>query len=376
MNGRVGSGNGPAVQMGVTTILTFRDPGRRVIVAHHQNAEPDLRNRRATIREEDHVRLTLAALFAALTCITHAQAQTFPSRPVTMIVPFPAGGVTDIVARLVSDKMKDTLGQPVIVENVAGAGGTLGVTRLFRSASDGYTVSIGQWTSHVGAGAMYTLPFDLLKDFEPISMLSIGPLWIIGRSNFPANNMAELIAWLKANPGKATAGTIGAGSGIHMCLVYFANKTGTEMQFVPYRGAAPIMQDLLAGQIDLSCPEAGQTLPQFRTGGIKAFAVLTGKRWFAAPDVPTIDEAGVPGVHFPFWHALWAPKGTPKDVIAKLNAAVKDSLADANVRKRLTELGHEIAPAELQSPDALAAYHKAELEKWWPIIKSANIKQQ
>jgi tripartite-type tricarboxylate transporter receptor subunit TctC len=224
----------------------------------------------------------LAVLFAALTCISHAQAQTFPSRPVTMIVPFPAGGVTDIVARLVSEKMKDTLGQSVIVENVGGAGGTIGVTRLFRSAPDGYTVSIGQWTSHVGAGAMYSLPFDYLKDFEPISMLSIGPLWIIGRKDFPAKDMKELIAWLKANPGKATAGTIGAGSGIHMCLVYFANKTGTQMQFVPYRGAAPVMQDLLAGQIDLSCPEAGQTLPQFRTGGIKAFAVLTGKRWFAA----------------------------------------------------------------------------------------------
>ena len=322
------------------------------------------------------MRLMLAVLFAALTCITHAQAQPYPSRPVTMIVPFPAGGVTDIVARLVSEKMKDTLGQPVIVENVAGAGGTIGVTRLFRSAPDGYTVSIGQWTSHVGAGAMYSLPFDYLKDFEPISMLSIGPLWIIGRKDFPAKDMGELIAWLKANPGKATAGTIGAGSGIHMCLVYFANKTGTEMQFVPYRGAAPVMQDLLAGQIDLSCPEAGQTLPQFRTGGIKAFAVLTGKRWFAAPNVPTIDEAGVPGVHFPFWHGLWAPKGTPKDVIDKLRAAVVDSLADANVRKRLTDLGHEIAPAELQAPDALAAYHKAELEKWWPIIKSANIKQQ
>jgi tripartite-type tricarboxylate transporter receptor subunit TctC len=321
------------------------------------------------------VRLMFAVLFAALTCISHAQAQTFPSRPVTMIVPFPAGGVTDIVARLVSEKMKDTLGQPVIVENVGGAGGTIGVTRLFRSAPDGYTVSIGQWTSHVGAGAMYSLPFDYLKDFEPISMLSIGPLWIIGRKDFPAKDMKELIAWLKANPGKATAGTIGAGSGIHMCLVYFANKTGTQMQFVPYRGAAPVMQDLLAGQIDLSCPEAGQTLPQFRAGGIKAFAVLTGKRWFAAPDVPTIDEAGVPGVHFPFWHGLWAPKGTPKDVVDKLRAAVVDSLADASVRKRLTELGHEIAPAELQAPDALAAYHKAELEKWWPIIKAANIKQ-
>ena len=322
------------------------------------------------------MRLTLAVLFAALTCLTHAQAQPYPSRPVTMIVPFPAGGVTDIVARLVSDRMKASLGQPVVAENVAGAGGTIGVTRLFRSAPDGYTVAIGQWTSHVGAGAMYTLPFDYLKDFEPVSMLSIGPLWIIGRKDFPAKDMKELIAWLKANPGKASVGTIGAGSGAHMCMVYFANLTGTSMQYVPYRGAAPAMQDLTAGQIDLLCPEAGQTLPQYRAGNIKPFGVLTQKRWFAAPDIPTIDEAGVPGVVFPFWHALWAPKGTPKDVIAKLNAAVVDSLGDANVRQRLTDLGHEIAPRELQSPEALAAYHKAELDKWWPIIKSANIKLQ
>ena len=194
-----------------------------------------------------------------------------------------------------------------------GAGGTIGVTRVFRSAPDGYTIVIGQWTSHVGAAAMYPLPFDYLTDFEPISMLSIGPLWIIGRKDFPAKNIKELIAWLKANPNKVTGGTIGIGSAIHMCLVYFADKTGTTMQYVPYRGAAPMMQDLLAGQIDLSCPEAGQTLAQYRAGNIKAYAVLTEKRWFAAPDAPTIDEAGVPGVRFPFWHGLWAPKGTPKE---------------------------------------------------------------
>ena len=322
------------------------------------------------------MKFLIALLLAGLTGTTSALAQSYPSRPVTMIVPFPAGGVTDIVARIVSDRMKTSLGQTVIAENVAGAGGTIGVTRLFRSPPDGHTIAIGQWTSHVGAGAMYSLPYDYLKDFEPISMLSIGPLWIIGRSNFPAKDTKELIAWLKEHPGKATAGTIGVGSGIHMCMVYFANKTNTQMQFVPYRGAAPVMQDLLAGQIDLSCPEAGQTLAQYRAGGIKAFAVLSEKRWFAAPDVPTIDEAGVPGVHFPFWHALWAPKGTPKDIIAKLNVAVVEALADPGVRQRFSELGHEIAPREQQTPAALAAYHKAELEKWWPIIKAANIKAQ
>jgi tripartite-type tricarboxylate transporter receptor subunit TctC len=303
-----------------------------------------------------------------------AEAQTYPSRPITMIVPFPAGGVTDIVARIVSERLRTALGQTVIAENVAGAGGTIGVTRLYRAAPDGYTIGIGQWTSNVGAGAMYPLPFDLLTDFEPVSMLSTGPLWIIGRKTLPANDVKELIAWLKSNPDKALAGTIGAGSGVHMCLIYFQNQTGTRLQFVPYRGAAPAMQDLLAGQIDLFCPEAGQTLPQYRAGTIKALAVLTQKRWFAAPDVPTIDEAGVPGLHFPFWHGLWAPKSTPKDIVATLNAAVVDALADPVVRQRFNDLGHEIAPREQQTPQALRAYHKAEIEKWWPIIKAANIK--
>jgi tripartite-type tricarboxylate transporter receptor subunit TctC len=244
-----------------------------------------------------------------------------------------------------------------------------------RATPDGYTIGIGQWTSNVGSGAMYNLPFDLLKDIEPISLLSAGPLWIVGRKDLPAANVKELIAWLKGNP-KATAGTIGAGSGAHMCLVYFENETGTKFQVVPYRGAAPAMQDLLAGTIDLFCPEAGQTLPQFRAGSIKAYAVLTEKRWFAAPDVPTIDEAGVPGLHFPFWHGMWAPKGVPPDVLARLNAAVVAALADPTLRKRFNDLGHEVAARDQQTPAALAAYHKAEIEKWWPIIKAANIKAQ
>jgi tripartite-type tricarboxylate transporter receptor subunit TctC len=319
-------------------------------------------------------RLSIASVFAVFAAVSGAAAQTYPTRPVTVIVPFAAGGVTDIVARIVGERMKTALGQSVIIENVSGAGGTIGVTRLFRAAPDGYTLVVGQWTSHVGAGAMYPVTFDYLNDFEPVSMLSVAPLWIVGRSNLPAKDLRELIAWLKANPDKASAATTGLGSGIHMCLVYFQNMTGTRFPLAPYRGAAPLMQDMLAGQIDLSCPEAGQTLPQYRAGNIKAYAVLTQKRWFAAPDVPTIDEAGVPGLHFPFWHAIWAPKGTPKDVIARLNAAVVETLADPGVRQRFNELGHEIAPREQQSPAALAAYHKAEIDKWWPIIKAANIK--
>ena len=318
--------------------------------------------------------LAAAVALAILAGTAGVAAQSYPSRPITMIVPFAVGGVTDIVARIVSERMKTSLGQSVVVENVSGAGGTIGVTRLFRAAPDGYTLAVGQWTSHVGAGAMYPVPFNYLSDFEPVSMLSTAPLWIIGRNNLPAKDVKELIAWLKANPDRASAATTGLGSGIHMCLVYFQNMTGTKFPLAPYRGAAPLMQDLLAGQIDLSCPEAGQTLPQYRAGAIKAYAVLTQKRWFAAPDVPTIDEAGVPGLHFPFWHGLWAPKGTPKDVIAKLNAAAVEALADAGVRQRFNELGHEIAPREQQTPEALGAYHKAEIDKWWPIIKAANIK--
>src|SRR3954469_24920728 len=317
-------------------------------------------------------KLSIALAFAIVAAVGSASAQSYPSRPVTVIVPFAAGGVTDIVARIVSERMKTALGQSVIIENVSGAGGTIGVTRLFRAAPDGYTLVVGQWTSHVGAGAMYPVPFDYLNDFEPVSMLSLAPLWIVGRSNLPAKDLRELIAWLKANPDKASAATTGLGSGIHMCLVYFQNMTGTKFPLAPYRGAAPLMQDMLAGQIDLSCPEAGQTLPQYRAGNIKAYAVLQNKRWFAAPDVPTIDEAGVPGLHFPFWHGIWAPKGTPKDVVVKLNAAVVDALADPAVRAKFSELGHEVASREQQTPEALRAFHKADIDKWAPMIKAAN----
>lgn len=306
----------------------------------------------------------------------NAQAQTYPSRPVTLLVPFAPGGITDIIARVVGEKMRVALGQPIIIENVGGASGGIAVNRFHRSAPDGYTILIGQWTSHVGGAATNNFAFSILDDFEPLSLVSIGPLWIIGGAHLPVKDMKELIAWLKANPTRGAAGTSGLGGGTHMCLLDFQNKTGTKFPLIPYRGVAPVMQDLLAHQIDLSCPEAGQTLPQFRAGTIKAFAVLTPKRWFAAPDVPTIDEAGVPGLHFPFWHGLWAPKSTPKDVLAKLNAAISAALADPAARARLIDLGHEIAAPEQQTGRGLYAVHKADVDRWWPIMKAADIKPQ
>jgi len=303
-----------------------------------------------------------------------ATAQDFPTRPITIVAPFPAGGATDIVSRNIAEHMKKTLGQTVLVENVSGASGTIGMGRVARAEPDGYTLLVGQWTTHIGAGALYPLQFHVLNDFEPISLLTSSPLWILGKNDLPAKNLKELIAWLKANPDKASAGTVGAGSAAHVCLIYFRNGTGTKFQDVPYRGAAPVQQDLVAGQVDLSCLEAGQTLGNYRGGKFRVFAVMAKKRFAPAPDVPTVDEAGAPGLHFPFWHGMWAPKNTPKPIVAKLTAAVRAAFADDAVQKRFAALGMEIPPRDQQSPEALYAHHKAEIDKWWPIIKAANIK--
>jgi tripartite-type tricarboxylate transporter receptor subunit TctC len=316
------------------------------------------------------------ALAMAVGCAGGATAQTYPTQPVTLVVPFPPGGPTDTVGRVMAEHMKTSLGQSVVVENVTGAGGTIGMTRVARAEPDGHTLVVGQWTTHVGGGAMYPLQFHVLHDFEPISLLISSALWILGRNDLPAKDLKELIAWMKENPGKASVATVGAGSAAHLCMVYFQTNTGTSSQFVPYRGGAPAMQDLVAGQVDLSCLEASQTLGHYRGGKVKVFAVMAKKRFLAAPDVPTVDEAGAPGLHFPFWHGLWAPKGTRKDVIARLNAAVVAAFADAGVRKRFTDLGMEIPGVEQLTPDALHAHHKAEIEKWWPIIRSADIKVQ
>ena len=321
-------------------------------------------------------RLLAAAAFAALTGIAGATAQTYPSRPVTVIVPFAAGGPTDALARIMAERMRKTLGQPVVVENTTGAAGSIGVGRVARAAPDGTTLGIGQVSTNGFNGATYALPYDLLKDLAPVALLTIAPMWIIGKANFPASNVKELIAWLKANPNKTTMAAVGWGGASHLCGVYFQKETGTRLTFVPYRGAAPANQDLVAGQIDLFCPEASNSLPLMKSGKVKAFAVLSKTRWAAAPEVPTIDEAGLPGLYIPFWHGFFVPAGTPADYIGKLNAAAVAALADPATRARLIEMGQEIPSRDMQTPEALAAFQKAEIEKWWPIIKAAGIKAE
>jgi tripartite-type tricarboxylate transporter receptor subunit TctC len=315
-----------------------------------------------------------AALAASLGAAGVASAQLYPSRSVTLVVSYPAGGPTDAIGRIMAEGLRASLRQTLIIENVAGAAGSVGTGRVARAAPDGYTLIFGNWASHVVNGAVYSLQYDVLNDFEPVSLIATQPMVIVARKTLPATDLKELVAWLKANPDKASAGGAGTGSANHVATVFFQNQTGTRFQSVPYRGGAIAMQDLLAGQIDLIFDLAASAVPLARAGSIKALAVMAGSRLAAAPDIPTVDEAGLPGLHVSLWNALWAPKGTPKDIVAKLNTAVVESLADPTTRKRLTDLGQDIPPRDQQTPEALNAYHKAEIEKWWPIIKAANIK--
>ena len=315
---------------------------------------------------------TVVAIACSLGAASPAAAQPYPSRPITLIVPFPPGGSTDVVGRIVAERMRASLGQPIIIENVGGAGGSIGVGRVARAAPDGYTLDIGQWDTHVGNGALYPLTYDLQKDLEPIGLLSTNPQLILGRKGLPVDDLKGLVTWLKANGDKATQAVQTAGA--HVAGVLLQQATGTRFQFVPYRGAGPAMQDLVSGHIDLLVTQAAVALPQVRTGAIKAFAVTSKARSPVVPDIPTVDEAGVPGLYVAGWFGLFAPRGTPRDVIAKLNTALVEALADAPLRARLADLGQEMAPRELQTPEGLAAFHKAEIEQWWPIIKAANIK--
>jgi tripartite-type tricarboxylate transporter receptor subunit TctC len=306
--------------------------------------------------------------------IGSATAQVYPVRPVTIITPFPAGSPLDTVARVAGERMRTRLGQPLIIENLTGAAGTIAVGRVARAAPDGYTISIGNFSSHVLAGAIHQVQYDALRDLEPIALLASNPQLIISKNGLPANDLKGLITWLKANPDKASAGTAGPGSVSHVTGAFFQRETGTRFQFVPYRGVNLAQQDLIGGQLDLLFDQAPSALPSVRAGKIKAYAVTAKARLDSAPSIPTVAEAGVPQLHMSIWSALWAPKGTPQEVIAKLNAAAADSMADPAVRDRLSDLGLDIPPREQQTPQALGALHKAEIEKWWPIIRSANIK--
>jgi tripartite-type tricarboxylate transporter receptor subunit TctC len=303
-----------------------------------------------------------------------AFALDYPTRPITMVCPFAAGGATDVLARVLSDPMGRALGQPIIVEDLAGAAGGIGVAKVVHSAADGYTLSIGTLTTHVLIGGLYKLDFDLLTDLTPIAELAYEPLLICVKNGLPVKNLQELTAWLKANPGKASAGIPGIGSTGNLAGISFQNATGTTFQFVPYRGDGPAVQDLMAGQIDMMIEPSSNFTAQVQAGTIRAIAVAAKTRLATLPDVPTTDEAGLPGFYASIWFGMWAPKGTPKDILAKLNAATVAALADANVKDKLNALGQQIASRDLQSPEAFGAFQKAEADKWWPIIKAANIK--
>jgi tripartite-type tricarboxylate transporter receptor subunit TctC len=322
------------------------------------------------------MRMLFVALAGLAMAGSHAHAQTYPNKAITIIVPFAAGGPSDALARTLGDRMKATLGQSFVIENVTGAAGSIGVTRAVRAAPDGYTISFGHLGTHVANGAIYPLPYNLLTDLEPVVLLPSNPMVVVSKTALPAKTLPELIAWLKANQDKATAGTAGAGSGSHIAGVYFEGLTGLRLQYVPYRGTAPALTDLVGGQIDIIVDQASNSMQQIRSGTIRAYAVSDKKRLAAAPDIPTADEAGLPGFHMTLWNGLWVPKGTPREIITRLNAAVVEAMADPAVRNRLTDLGLEIPPREQLTPEALAAWHKAEIDKWLPIIRKAGIRPE
>jgi len=313
-------------------------------------------------------------LAATLHVTGSAIAQAYPIRPIVIVVPFSAGGPTDALMRVLGERMRASLEQPLLVENVTGAAGTIGVAKVARATPNGYTLSVGHWSTHVINGAIYPLTFDLLKDLDPVARLTSYPMLLVAKNDIPAKDVKEFVAWVRANQDKASAGSIGVGSAAHVAGVNFQSITGLKFQYVAYRGAAPALQDLMGGQIDFLFDHLAHSLPHVRAGKVRAYAVTAPARSPSAPDIPTFDEAGVPGLHVLIWYGLWAPRGTPRDIIARLNAAVREALADPGVSKRLSDLGQVIPPPEQQTPEALAAYHKAEIDKWWPLIRAAGIK--
>ena len=320
------------------------------------------------------------AVFAALMAIAAysgiARAENFPSHPITVVVPFSAGGPTDSMARILGERMQRSLGQSITIENVTGAAGSLGVGRVVRAAPDGYTVSIGHLGTHVANGAIYKLGYDLVGDLEPVVLLPSNPMVIVSRNTVPATTLKELLAWLTARPAPATAGTAGAGSGSHIAGLYFENVTGIKLQYVPYRGTAPALNDLVAGQIDLIVDQLSNSISQVRAGTIRAYAVTDARRVDTAPEIPTADEAGLPGFHMTLWSGLWVPKGTPKEVVARLNGAAVEAMNDPAVRKKFEDLGLQMPAPDALSPEALGSWQKAEIAKWWPMIKAADIRVQ
>jgi tripartite-type tricarboxylate transporter receptor subunit TctC len=323
-----------------------------------------------------HMKKLIPIIFALLAAnLVSATAQTYPSRPITMIVPFPPGGLSDVVGRILAEGMRSALGQSVVIENIGGATGSIGTGRVARAAPDGYTLALGIWNTHVANGVAYALPYDVVADFEPVALLADAPLVILAKEAVPANDLKQLIAWLKTNPNQSM-GTVGAGSPVHLLGVLMQQETGARFGSVAYRGASLVIQDLVAGHIDFTIANPASSLPQVRASTIKAFAVTAKNRLAIAPDIPSVDEAGLPGLHFSLWAGLFAPKGTPKDIVGRLNAAAVSTLADPALRHKLVDQGFEIPPREKQTPEALGAYQKAEIKKWWPIIKAAGVKAE
>lgn len=300
--------------------------------------------------------------------------EIYPARPITMVVPYPPGGVTDTLARLVAERMRTRLGQSIVVENMGGAGGSVGVGRVARAAGDGYTIVLANSETHVLNPVVQTLDYDVVKDFAPVVLLPAYPFLIVSNNAVPAQNLKELIAWIKQNPAKVTQGTVGVGTAQHLCGLALQQRLGVSWQLVPYRGGTPAMQDMLSGQINFMCTASGSFLPLVRAGQIRAYAITTKSRALSAPVIPTVDEAGLPGLYFSVWNAIWAPTGTPQAAIAKLNEAAVAAMGDADLRQRVTDLALEMPPADQLTPAALGELQKAEIEKWWPIMKAAGIK--
>ncbi len=312
----------------------------------------------------------VVALAAMLASSGSAAAQGYPSRPITMVVGFAAGGAADSVARIIAEGMRASLGQPVVIENVSGAGGSIGVGRAVRAAPDGYTVSFGSWGTHVVNGALYPLQYDLLNDLDPVALVASQPMLLITKKDIPAKDLRELIAWLKANPGKASVASAGVNSASHIAAMFFQKESGTQLQHIPYRGGSLAIQDLVSGQVEMMVGPIAEMLPPVREGLLKGMAVTAKQRAAAAPDIPSVDEAGLPGIHIENWNGLWVPAKTPRAIVDRLNAAAKDALADPNVRTRLAHIGQEIPPPSEQTPETLGALQKAEAERWWPILKA------